>query len=331
MAESPLVELSRRLGRLGLSLYLQVRPQVWGVTLLVGLGVYAAVNWALASRQNAALVPVSLMIGSFLVPVVVVLWLQESGAAWDLPPAVPTLAFLAGGGLGLLGADILTPLFFRLPGSRVLMIGASEELAKLLAVGAVLLLPVGRACGSGPRVGLVLGASAGLGFAAAESMGMAFRFVLERGGTGGVMDQMLFARSLLAPLAHGSWTALLAAAAWPLRERRHLQAWLGFLVALALASGLHALWNLPRFLSADLYHRFMVPLVPYLPLPAWHVAVGLFSLLSLLLFVRGRLDWPRPLARDQVLAELRACLELAEKLEAGSNPPQDGGPGVERR
>ncbi len=318
---SPIHELSGRLGRLGLSLYAQARPQVWAITLLAGLVSYGAVNWALVNRGSLSLLPISLLIGSFLVPVVVVLWLQESGAACDMSPAVPTVAFLAGGVLGLLVAHILTPLFFKLPGSRLLMIGTSEEAAKLLAVLAVLGLPLGRACPSGPRAGLVLGASAGLGFAAMESMGMAFRSVFEQGYSQNVMDQILFARSLLGPLAHGTWTALLAAAVWPLRSSRGLADWLGALAAFAIASALHALWNLPRFLSVDLYHRFMAPAVPYLPLPVWHLAVGAVSLGILLVYVRGRLEWPRPLARHQVVAELQHCLELAGKLEEETTRP----------
>jgi len=319
--ESPVQELSGRLGRLGFSLYAQGRPQAWALTLLVGLVCYGAVNWALVARDNLSLLSISLLIGSFLVPVVVVLWLQESGAAWDMPAAVPTVTFLAGGVLGLLGAHILTPLFFKLPGSRLLMIGTSEEIAKMLAVLAVLGLRLGRSCPSGPRVGLVLGASAGLGFAAMESMGMAFRSIFERGYSHEVMDQILFARSLLGPLAHGTWTALLAASVWPLRSSRRLEDWLTALAAFVIASALHALWNLPRFLSVDLYHRFMAPAIPYLPLPVWHLAVGAVSLGVLLVFVRGRLDWPRPLTRQQVVGELQTCLELAGKLTDGVNHP----------
>ncbi len=313
-------ELAARLSRLSLGLYTRRRPQVWALTLLLGLLVYGLVNWALETRQSLSLLPISLLIGSFLVPLVVVLWLQEVGAAWDMPLPAPTVAFLAGGGLGLLGAHILTPLFFRLPGSRLLLIGSSEEIAKLLAVLAVLSLPLGRACPASPRVGLVLGASAGLGFAAMESMGMAIRFVFEQGASKNLMDQILFARSLLGPLAHGTWTALLASAVWPLRRRRQVPQALLALAALLLVSGLHTLWNLPRFLPADLSQRFMTPAIPYLPLPVWHLAVGALSLGGLLVFVRGRLDWPRPWTRAQVLAELSACLALAEEMDE-VNPP----------
>jgi len=320
MGDPRAAQLAARLSRLGLSLYTRGRPQVWALTLLLGLLVYGLVNWALETRQSLSLLPISLLIGSFLLPLVVVLWLQESGAACDMPLPAPTVAFLAGGGLGLLGAHILTPLFFRLPGSRLLLIGSSEEVAKLLAVLAFLALPLGRACPASPRVGLVLGASAGLGFAAMESMGMAIRFVFEHGASKSLMYQILFARSLLGPLAHGTWTALLASAIWPLRRRPTASGVLLGLAAFALATGLHTLWNLPRFLPADLSHRFMTPAIPYLPLPVWHLAVGALSLGGLLVFVRGRLDWPHTLTRAQVLAELAECLVLAEEMEE-ANPP----------
>ncbi len=320
MDEPRAAELASRLGRLSLSLHTRRRPQTWAFTLLLGLGVYALVNWALETRESLSLLPISILIGSFLVPVVVVLWLQEAGAACDMPLPAPTVAFLAGGGLGLLGAHVLTPLFFKLPGSRLLMIGASEEIAKLLAVLAVLLLPLGRACPASPRVGLVLGASAGLGFAAMESMGMAFRFVFEHGVSKNQMDQILFARSLLGPLAHGTWTAMLASALWPLRARRELSGVALAGAAFALASALHTLWNLPRFLPTELSYRFMVPAIPYLPLPVWHLAVGALSLGGLLVFVRGRLDWPHPLTREQVLGELSECQALAEALEEPTRP-----------
>ncbi len=320
MGDPRVQQLAARLSRLSLGLYTRRRPQVWALTLLLGLLVYGLVNWALETRQSLSLLPISLLIGSFLVPLVVVLWLQEAGAAWDMPLPAPTVAFLAGGGLGLLGAHILTPLFFRLPGSRLLLIGSSEEIAKLLAVLAVLALPLGLACPPNPRVGLVLGASAGLGFAAMESMGMAIRFVFEQGVSKNLMDQILFARSLLGPLAHGTWTALLASAVWPLRRCREVSGVLLALAAFLLVSGLHTLWNLPRFLPAELSHRFMTPAIPYLPLPVWHLAVGALSLGGLLIFVRGRLDWPHPLTRTQVLAELSQCLTLAEEIEEVTPP-----------
>lgn len=321
MGEEVRRDLATRLGRLGRVLQPPRRPRAWVVALLLGLAFYAGVNWLLAAQGSLALVPVSLLLGSFLIPVVVVLWLQESGAACDMPPAAPAMAFLAGSLLGLLGAHVLTPLFFQFPASKVLMIGASEELAKLAAVFSVLLLPMGRACPSGPRAGLVLGAAAGLGFSAMESMGAAFRFLVETGFSQGVMERILFARSLFGPLAHGSWTALLASAAWPLRERRGAGAVALAVAAFAAASGLHALWNMPRLLlSPEVYRNVMAPAIPYLPLPTWHMTFGAFSLVVFYLFVRGRLDWPRRPAKEEVLAELETCLGLAARLD----PPVPG-------
>lgn len=282
---------------------------------MLGLAAYAAINWFMERDDRIALVPVSLLLGSFLIPFVVVMFLQESDAGADLPPEAPTIAFAAGGLLGLLGAHLLTPLFFRLPGSRVLMIGTSEELAKLVAVLAVLLLPVGRRTPATARAGLVLGASAGLGFAALESMGMGFRFLIESGFSRSLMERILVARSLFGPLAHGVWSAILASAVWPLREDRSPRALLRAAGALAAASVLHALWNLPRLLPEETNRAMMTTLVPFLPLPIWHVTVAVLSLFVLFLFARGRWAGSPPPSPDEVKVELEACRALAEGLE----------------
>lgn len=286
--------------------------------MLLGLAAYAAINWFMERDARIALVPVSLLLGSFLIPFVVVMFLQESEAGSDLPPAAPTVAFAAGGLLGLLGAHLLTPLFFKLPGSRVLMIGTSEELAKLLAVLAVLLLPVGRHSPATARAGLVLGASAGLGFAALESMGMGFRFLIESGFSRSLMERILVARSLFGPLAHGTWSALLASAVWPLRADRSPRALLRAAGAFAAASGLHALWNLPRLLSEETNRAMMTTLVPFLPLPIWHVTVAFLSLLVLVLFARGRWNGSAAPTPAEVQAELAACHALAAELDAAT-------------
>lgn len=283
--------------------------------MMLGLAAYAAINWFMERDARIPLVPVSLLLGSFLIPFVVVMFLQESEAGADLPPAAPTVAFAVGGLFGLLGAHLLTPLFFKLPGSRVLMIGTSEELAKLLAVLAVLLLPVGRHSPATARAGLVLGASAGLGFAALESMGMGFRFLIESGFSRSLMERILVARSLFGPLAHGTWSAILASAVWPLRSDRSPAALARAVAAFAAASGLHALWNLPRLLPEETNRAMMTTLIPFLPLPIWHVTVALVSLLVLFFFARGTWSGTPPPGPGEVREELAACQALAEGLD----------------
>ncbi|NOU94062.1 cyclic nucleotide-binding domain-containing protein [Paenibacillus sp. LMG 31456] len=96
---------------------------------------------------------------------------------------------------------------------------------------------------------VVIGAAAGMGFAAVESMFYGWSY-LERGSTGEMLA-VLWVRALLSPLGHGTWTAIAAAGIWLELNRRHaaqrtrfVRQRQGLAIALLLAAiALHALWD----------------------------------------------------------------------------------------
>ena len=90
--------------------------------------------------------------------------------------------------------------------------------------------------------GLILGVVSGCGFSVFESAGYGLQALID-GGQAGLLTVM-FIRGALSPFGHGLWSGILAAAFW--QNRRDLRTAVQnrqFLIALAWAVGLHALWN----------------------------------------------------------------------------------------
>jgi RsiW-degrading membrane proteinase PrsW (M82 family) len=247
--------------------------------LLIGAVLYWATMKLLASSGNPNFAPTVIVLGAFLIPVAYVTYLYESEALHDVP--VPTLAltFFYGGVLGTIAAQILEQrLVAGAPLVAALAIGFSEEVAKLLGViwlaGRVELTP--------PRYGFVIGAAAGMGFAAFETMGYGFTFLIASRGSLDVLGEVLFTRGLLSPMAHGAWTALVVGVFW--QERRRPTA--RVLIAFALAVVLHALWN---FSSGAIPIELAIPgvevnwaslrlAIPELSLPVPEMIIGALGL-----------------------------------------------------
>jgi protease PrsW len=149
--------------------------------------------------------------------------------------------------LGVLAASILEPIFIRqLDIFTVFTVGFIEEFAKILGV----LIIARRWQHDQEMDGLILGAAAGMGFAALESSGYAFSaFLFSRGSLTAVVVVTLL-RGLLAPVGHGTWTAILASVLF--REsngtRFHInRKVLGAYFTVAI---LHGLWDgVPRLVA----------------------------------------------------------------------------------
>ncbi len=252
----------------------------WWKILLIGMGLYLAVNSVFLRTQNAYLLPQLFMIGAFLVPVAYIAYLYEDGTLYDVPLSKIALIFFFGGVVGSLVATLLEArlitsdtrgLFGQLTLLNATIVAFSEELAKLVVLIPFLLVARRRY----PSVmhGIVLGAAAGMGFAAFESMGYAFGTLIESRGNLDVMNQVIGIRALLAPLGHGTWTAIIAAALWreQINHRFALNAnvLVGFLVAVIL----HLLWDwvgLPLNIAG---------------LPVVHILLGIVGLLVLRFFL----------------------------------------------
>jgi RsiW-degrading membrane proteinase PrsW (M82 family) len=194
---------------------------------------------------NPNLIPVVVLLGSFLVPVTFVVFAFERHADQVLTTQRILVAFVYGGVLGVLGASILEAEFLKQPsGLTYLGVGLIEEAVKLAALWVV----AWRLPRYTMRDGIVLGATVGLGFAALESAGYAFTalFTMQGLSLQGLVETQVL-RGVLTPVGHGLWTAILGGvlfrAAAPAGRLRLSGGLVGWYVVVSL---LHGLWDASR-------------------------------------------------------------------------------------
>jgi len=251
--------------------------------LIVGAILYWVLVKLLASSGNPNLVPTVILIGAFLVPVTYVVYLYESGALYDIPVSTVALTFFYGGILGVIAAQLLeAQLVAGMGFLSLLAVGFSEELAKPLGV----LWLARRHEYAGELHGLVLGAAAGMGFAAIETMGDGFTVLLLSHGNLSALGQVLLTRGLLAPLGHGTWTAIVVGTIW--RERMRGKGWLNRRTAagFGIAVVLHTLFDwtataVPIELPVPgllLHWRFIDLVIPAIGLPVAGLVIGAIGL-----------------------------------------------------
>lgn len=195
--------------------------------------------------NNLNLIPGLIFVGSFAVPISTLIFFLEMNAPRNIS-IFKVMQLLFVGGIASL---ILALIFFNNFNFFSTYLGASaagiiEESAKLLIVAWLM--------GSQQRYkwilnGLLLGAAVGTGFAAFESAGYAFRYVLDGGVTVG--GEIILLRGLLAPFMHIVWTANAAAALWMVKGDKPFQlemlqapAFLRIFLSMVV---IHMLWNAP--------------------------------------------------------------------------------------
>ncbi len=229
---------------------LQLKPprsNSWLQVILTGLGFYVIATILLIGTQNPNLFPTVVMIGSFLVPVTYVTFFYERRHLSNLSISTTFISFVYGGILGVLAASLLEPIFVRSTNlTSNLVIGVIEEFAKILGV----LLIARRMRHDLEMDGLILGAAAGMGFAALESMGYAFVAFLSSGGS---LSQTVFVtliRGILSPVGHGTWTAIFASVLFREALNGHFRINYKVIGAFLGVSLLHAAWDgLPTLIT----------------------------------------------------------------------------------
>lgn len=218
----------------------------WWKTLLAGLALWVVTIVVTSATRNTNLVPTLILLGSFLVPFCVVLFVIER-VSGSISTLQLILAFFVGGILGVLGASLLEA---RLQQSFWVygLIGLIEELVK-----GVLLVIVGwRVVPKTAKQGALLGATIGAGFAAFESAGYAFNAAITAQGIDlGSLLQTEVVRAILAPVGHVLWTAILGAVIFGFAHGDTRFRWSPWIL-LAYAGGafLHALWDSSTELAA---------------------------------------------------------------------------------
>ncbi|MFE0175205.1 PrsW family intramembrane metalloprotease [Streptomyces sp. NPDC059002] len=259
-----------------------MRPGLWKRCLWGGLGLWLLTAVITYATKNTNLLPTLILLGSFLVPGVFVLWAYERHGR-DLGLSVLLNCFVVGGVLGVLGASVME--YYLLHPSVWIFVGVGliEEAVKLAAL--VIVLRRFRQV-RGLRAGLVLGAAVGFGFAAFESSGYAFNAVVSMRGLDlrSLLETEIL-RGLLAPFGHGLWTAIAGGVLLKFRESGGRFRFPGAVVLTYLGvSLLHALW--------DSMHGIAV----------WLVAVITSTGLDRALFAQGYI--PEPTAEQKHLFTL---------------------------
>lgn len=217
-----------------------VRRNSWLKVLSTAAIFYILLLVALLLTDNSNLFPSLVMVGSFMVPVAYVAFFYEHRHLSRLTMPTISMTFVYGGLLGIIAAALLEPFFIsQLNLGAILRIGFIEEFAKILGV-----LVIARSRRHDSEMdGLILGAAAGMGFAALESSGYAFTIFLKSHGSVSIVVVVTLIRGLLSPLGHGTWTAILASVLFRESRNGHFRINLQVIEAYLLVSILHALWD----------------------------------------------------------------------------------------
>lgn len=212
-----------------------LKPYLFARIFLVGIVLIIA---GIAMNLDL-MVPFVFVAGSFLMPVVGMIFFWEMNIPRNISFTTVLLMFMVGGMLSLVFTTILG--MFYLTDSAVALyvsVGIGEEVAKLLAAAVWLRKKDTKYVLSG----MLVGAAVGAGFSALESAG----YNIVRSG-GWNFSQMLL-RAMYAIGGHVSWAAITAGAlVWVKKDEelsaKHLRNPV-FLGALAFSAGTHALWDL---------------------------------------------------------------------------------------
>jgi RsiW-degrading membrane proteinase PrsW (M82 family) len=220
------------------------KPWLFSRMLLVSVGISVLLIIAFRTFENPNLIPGLIFVGSFAVPVSTLIFFLEMNAPRNISIfMVMALAFLGGVTSLFLALILFDRLDFLSSIMHASAAGIIEEAAKVLVV--VLIV------GSFTRYkwilnGLLFGAAIGMGFAAFESSGYAFKPILAGGGFDSIVDSIVL-RGMLSPFMHIVWTANAAAALWLVKGGRKFQwSMLGdmrFLRVMLSSMILHMIWN----------------------------------------------------------------------------------------
>lgn len=212
----------------------------WTRTLWIGVTIFAVGVAVLTVTENLKLFPAVMLIGSFLIPVVYVVFIFDHRRLSRMTLPTVAMSFFYGGVLGVFAAALLEPIFIRrLTFASAFEVGLIEEFAKIIGV----LVVAQTMAHTSELDGLIIGAAAGMGFAALESMGYTFTAFLGSKGSMSATVTVTLIRGLMAPLGHGTWTAILSAVLFRDSGTRGFRLTGGVIGAYLLVSALHGMWD----------------------------------------------------------------------------------------
>ena len=251
--------------------------QRWFQILGIGAALFFGSEQALKATGNPNFVPTVILLGAFVVPAAFIAYFSSQERALDraihteVPFSMLVTCFLVGGVIGTVLAGTIeytTLASFNI--ANLFGVGAIEEAAKLIFPVALFL----RARHRSEADGLLFGVTAGMGFAALETMGYGLVALVSSQGDINTLEEVLLIRGLLSPVGHAAWTGLVCAVLWRQRERTGKSFSLAVVGVFALAVALHAAW--------DIGSSFSQPYITYIG----YAAVGGVSLTLLILRLR---------------------------------------------
>lgn len=228
------------------------QPWLWS-RVLVGLGMaFFMLMLCCEIFDNINALPGTIILGSFMVPVAVLVFFFELNTPKNISFYNVLKIFLVGGCASLL----FTLFLFSLVQDggtdyiEAILVGIVEEIGK---AGIVAYFIFREKDAKYNVNGLLIGAAVGAGFAAFESAGYALNFFLQ-GGYDTMMD-VIFLRAVLAPGGHVVWAAMtgyammLAKGDAPMSLNVFAQA--GFWKIFWLPVAMHAIWDMPLLTTVE--------------------------------------------------------------------------------
>jgi protease PrsW len=213
---------------------------LWFRILIIGFIIYVATIIAFISTGNPNVIPTIVLLGNSIIPVSFVTFFYERRNRFSISMFSTSLSFFYGGLLGTITAAILEPIFISdLNFNTSFIVGIIEELTKLIGV---FLIIIHRKDYS-KMDGLILGAAAGMGFAAFESIGYTFTDFLQSGGNLTEVVTLTLIRGIASPVGHGTWTAILASVIFSERSSGGFKITPKVILAFVTVVVLHGLWD----------------------------------------------------------------------------------------
>lgn len=219
----------------------------WWKVLIIGAITYVIGLGVLIATKNPNIFPSIVMLGNFLIPVTYVTFFYERKHRRNVRMFTTAASFFYGGFVGTFAASILEPIFiYTLDFRTAIIVGIIEESTKFLGVLFILRKKQHKLIIDG----IILGAAAGMGFAALESTGYAFTTFLTSGGNLTLTVYTTLLRGILSPLGHGTWTAILIGIFLRERALKHFRFNSKVIGGYLLVVILHGLWDaLPSVIS----------------------------------------------------------------------------------
>ncbi len=244
-------------------------PRVFWRILAGALATYFLLYLGISQFGNTNFIPGLVVIGSFVVPLSVVILFFELNTPRNVSIYQVGKMLVLGGALGLIASMFL---FRFLPGSGVgalipaLLTGVIEETGK----AAALLIIVSSMRYRWQLNGLLFGAACGAGFAGFESAGYALNAVFSAGMNAALDNIQL--RALFSPGGHVIWTAMVGSAIWRVKRDKpfHLKMLLhrDVIRRWLIAVVLHGLWDMDL-----LIHPYLKVIV--LLIVGWYIVLAI--------------------------------------------------------